>query len=231
MRLLFWPLMRQILLLTLIAMAYLLYKKRHRAKALLFSFLNFELVVVVEVCPLHRLTITPHPSVATHLSLCSCASSFGTSQAYLPTLPHPTGALHMLRSSVPVLRPSKPLLRIQIPSLWIRAIGFHYCDVQDGIVTFDVYRHHEKPWVEQLMVPYLVFFGVACVVSLFTLGQKGKLLVDMFRQRQAAASNADESVETLEEKLIVNKMEIRKIYCSLLLGATEGARCDFRMFA
>jgi hypothetical protein len=103
--------------------------------------------------------------------------------------------------------------------------------VQDGIFTFSVYRHHEKPWVEQLMVPYLVFFGVACVVSLFTLGQKGKLLVDKFRQRQAAASNADESVETLEEKLMANRMEIRRICCVLLLGATEGARCDLRMFA
>ena len=80
------------------------------------------------------------------------------------------------------------------------------------------------------MVPYLVCFAVACVVSLFTLGQKGKLLVDKLRQRHAASSAADESVETLEEKLIANKMEIRKIYCVLLLGATEGARCNFRMF-
>ena len=80
------------------------------------------------------------------------------------------------------------------------------------------------------MVPYLVFFAVACAVSLFTLGQKGKLLVDKFRQRRAASSNAGESEETLEEKLLANKMEIRKIYCVLLLGATEGARCDFRMF-
>ncbi len=73
-----WPLMRQILLLTLIAMAYILYKKRHRAKALLLSFLNFELVLVVEVCPLHHLSM-PHPSITRRLSLCSCASSFGTS--------------------------------------------------------------------------------------------------------------------------------------------------------
>ena len=80
------------------------------------------------------------------------------------------------------------------------------------------------------MVPYLVFFAVACVVSLFTIGQKGKLLVDKFRQRHAPSSNAGESEETLEEKLIANKMEIRKVYCVLLLGATEGARCNFRMF-
>ena len=94
-----------------------------------------------------------------------------------------------------------------------------------------MYAHHEKPWVEQLMIPYVVFFGVACVVSLFTLGQKGKLLVDKFRQRHAASSNAGESEETLEEKLIANRMEIRRIYCVLLLGATEGAHCGFRMFA
>ncbi len=119
---------------------------------------------------------------------------------------------------------------IPISSLRIRATGYYCCDVQDGIFTFNVYRHHEKPWVEQLMVPYLVFFAVACVVSLFTLGQKGKLLVDKFRQRHAASGNAVESAETLEEKLIANNAKIKKIYCTLLLGATEGARCDFRMF-
>ena len=61
--------MRQLLLLALIAMSYLLFKNRHRAKALLLGFLNFELVFVVEVCPLHHLTITSHPSVATQLCL------------------------------------------------------------------------------------------------------------------------------------------------------------------
>ena len=114
----------------------------------------------------------------------------------------------------------------------MRATGtstYYCCDVQDGMFTFNVYGHHEKPWVEQLIVPYLVFFAVACVVSLFTIGQKGKLLVDKFRQRHAPSSNAGESEETLEEKLLANKMEIRKIYCVLLLGATEGARCDSRM--
>ena len=160
-----------------------------------------------------------------------CSELWDITTVKPPTLPDPTGALHMLRSSVPLLRLSEPLLRIQIPSLWIRATRFHYCDVQDGIVTFNVYRDHEKPWVEQLMVPYLVFFGVACVVSLFTLGQKGKLLVDKFRHRFAAASNSDESVETFEERLMANRMEIRKICCTLLLGATEGAHCHFQMFA
>jgi hypothetical protein len=73
--------LQQLLLLTVIAMSYLLYKNRHRAKAFLLGFLNFEVILVVEVCPLHHLTITPHLSVATHVSLCSYAWSSGTSQA------------------------------------------------------------------------------------------------------------------------------------------------------
>ncbi len=125
-----------------------------------------------------------------------------------------------------------PLSRLSEPNTLVADTSDRYdcCDVQDGIFTFNVYAHHEKPWVEQLMIPYLVFFGVACVVSLFTLGQKGKLLVDKFRQRNAASSAGEESVETLEEKLIANRMEIRKIYCVLLLGAAEGALCNFLMF-
>ncbi len=71
--------MRQLLLLALIAMSYLLFKNRHRAKALLLGFLNFELVLVVEVRPLHHLSM--HPSVTTRLSLCSCVRSYGTSRA------------------------------------------------------------------------------------------------------------------------------------------------------
>jgi hypothetical protein len=71
--------MRQLLLLTLIVMSYLLFKNRHRAKALLLSFLNFEVVLVVEVRPLHHLSM-PHPSATMHLSLCSYLSSYGTSQ-------------------------------------------------------------------------------------------------------------------------------------------------------
>jgi hypothetical protein len=68
------------------------------------------------------------------------------------------------------------------------------------------------------------------VVSLFTLGQKSKLLMDKFRQRLATSGNAVESVETLEDKLIANNTKIKKIYCALLLGTAEGARCDCRMF-
>ncbi len=72
----------------------------------------------------------------------------------------------------------------------------------NGIRTFSVYRQHEKPWVAELMVPYLVFFGVASVVSSFTFVQKCKLVVDKFRRQRADSNDAAEvQVETLEEKL------------------------------
>ncbi len=96
----------------------------------------------------------------------------------------------------------------------------------DCFFTFNVYQQQgENPWIAQLVIPYLVFVGVACVVSLFTLGTKGKLLIDKFRWRHAASDGAAElRMETLEEKLHATQLEIRKIYCTLLLGAAEGAR-------
>ena len=100
---------------------------------------------------------------------------------------------------------------------------------QDGVFASNVFKLNEKPWVAQLLVPYIIFFGVACVVSVFTLVHKGKLLSDKFRRRHAAPSDAaGVSVESLEDKLGANKMEIRRLYCVLLLGATEGA-CALRL--
>jgi hypothetical protein len=46
--------MWQLLFLMLIAMGYLLFKNKHRAKAFLVSFLNFEVVLVLEVRPFHH---------------------------------------------------------------------------------------------------------------------------------------------------------------------------------
>jgi hypothetical protein len=74
------------------------------------------------------------------------------------------------------------------------------------------------------VIPYLVFFAVACVVSLFTFFQKGLLLIDKFRRRRAASNNASEvHDETRGEQLDTANAEIRKIYCLLVLGAAEGA--------
>jgi hypothetical protein len=99
------------------------------------------------------------------------------------------------------------------------------CVCADCFFTFNVYQKQgESPWIAQLVLPYLVFVGVACVVSLFTFGTKGKLLIDKFRWRHAASNGAAElHVETLEDKLHATQLEIRKIYCMLLLGAAEGA--------
>ena len=65
--------MRQLLLLALIAMSYLLYKNQHRAKAFLLGFLNFELVLVVEVCPLHSITLRSRRTLPSQRT-CRCAA-------------------------------------------------------------------------------------------------------------------------------------------------------------
>ena len=57
----------------------------------------------------------------------------------------------------------------------------------DFLFTWSVYENQQKPWVAQLVTPYLVVFGVAALVSLFTLVQKGGLLFAKLRSRQQLA--------------------------------------------
>ena len=67
----------QLLFLMLIAMGYLLFKNKHRAKAFLTSFLNFEAVLVVEVCPTDHLSTTPHPSLSAAFSFAAVPGAVG----------------------------------------------------------------------------------------------------------------------------------------------------------
>jgi hypothetical protein len=53
----------------------------------------------------------------------------------------------------------------------------------DGLFTWHVYNNQQKPWVAQLVVPYLVLFGVAAVASAYTIIEKSKLLLQIFRRR------------------------------------------------
>ena len=74
----------QLLVLTLIAMGFTLYKKRHEARRFAISFLNTEFVGVLEVRrPWH---IACRSRQATVCVACSCARNFGTLQV-LPLPP------------------------------------------------------------------------------------------------------------------------------------------------
>ena len=71
------------------------------------------------------------------------------------------------------------------------------------MLTWNVYENSGKAWVKELVTPYLVVFSIAAVVSLATLIQKGKLLVQKFRSRRhpanAAALGVDEDRTWREE--------------------------------
>jgi hypothetical protein len=58
----------------------------------------------------------------------------------------------------------------------------------DSLFTWNVYvNSSRKPWVAELVTPYLVLFSIAAVVSLATLIKKGMLLVQKFRSRRHSA--------------------------------------------
>ena len=83
----------QLLVLMLIGMGFLLKKNWHRAKAFLLSFLNFEVVLVVEVRPTHRLSIPTRSSVQPRLiALQLCLELWDVISVKLPA-----SALHSLQ--------------------------------------------------------------------------------------------------------------------------------------
>ncbi len=82
----------QLLVLTLIIMVYLLYKNQHRAKAFLLSFLNFEAVLVVEVCPTHGQLILLRSSVTVQIRCIAvqlCIELWDISSGHPPQPPAP----------------------------------------------------------------------------------------------------------------------------------------------
>jgi hypothetical protein len=108
----------------------------------------------------------------------------------------------------------------------------------------------KHPWMRQLVVPYIVVFSLASVVSVGTLIQKVRLFSQQIRERRRAAHAGDGSdgetddrgngpillggVEILTESADVdrikqlkasfdeNHLERRRLFCDILLGFFEG---------
>ena len=110
----------------------------------------------------------------------------------------------------------------------------------DAFLTYQVYLYQYKEWVNRLLVPYLAFFGLASVVSAFTIGQKVLMIAARIRSRHLIAAAAPavatldgvavssdvgqlESVRELKEKFDENRSETKQLYLVLLLGLCEGA--------
>jgi hypothetical protein len=55
----------------------------------------------------------------------------------------------------------------------------------DGFFFFEVRKQSSKPWVSHLIMPYMIFFALACAVSLACMAVKSRLLVLKLRSRFA----------------------------------------------
>ena len=119
-----------------------------------------------------------------------------------------------------------------------------------GVVTLPSEEKAKHPWMRQLLVPYIVVFSVASVVSVGALAQKARLFVQQIQERHRAVSEGEagdgddddhgdvtillENVEipaefvrlacikALKAKFNENLVERRRLFCDLLLGLFEG---------
>jgi len=108
----------------------------------------------------------------------------------------------------------------------------------------------KHPWMRQLVVPYIVVFSLASVVSVGTLVQKARLFSKQIRERRRAAHAGDGSdggtsdrdngsillggveisaefagvdrIKQLKANFDENHLERRKLFCDVLLGFFEG---------
>ena len=106
-------------------------------------------------------------------------------------------------------------------------------------MTISVWKSQYKPWVRQLVAPYVSAFGIGCIVSVAAIAQKMRLVLNKNQSRNAAAHNGpldlggvvvpvglaqNEALKALKEKFDVNKLATRKMYCAVALGLFEGTR-------
>ncbi len=137
------------------AMSYLLYKNKHRAKEFLASFLNYEGLLVVEVRANVPARIRIRPRDDVEFAVFSFAWRLGTSvvrtraHAHNHTRKHAHARTH----------------------------------AGDGFMTWNVYQHHDKPWVAQMVACAWVHecvHGCACVRSLATAAPLFRSLHTLF---------------------------------------------------
>ena len=108
----------------------------------------------------------------------------------------------------------------------------------DSLMTMSIWKNQQKPWVKDLLIPYVCTFGVACIASLGTIGYKIKLLVEKHCARRAEADIGvrsldgvevphelaeHDAIKQLKNKFDENNLVVKKMYCALLLGLFEGA--------
>ena len=110
--------------------------------------------------------------------------------------------------------------------------------VGDALMTVSVWKNQQKPWVQDMVIPYVCAFGVSCIVSIGTMAYKMRLLAKKHCLRRAEADICVHSLDGLEvphefadhgaikqlkSKFDENNLMLNKMYCALLLGLFESA--------
>lgn len=105
-------------------------------------------------------------------------------------------------------------------------------------MTASVWKNQQKPWVQDMVIPYVCAFGVSCIVSIGTMAYKMSLLAKKHCLRRAEADVGVHSLDGLEvpnefadhdaikqlkSKFDENNLIVHKMYCALLLGLFESA--------
>ena len=193
-----------------IIMGALLFKNRRRAKEFLSSFASFELALAFEVRGGTRAALVADR----HLGFCDCAG-----------VPRAMG--HSRSARWPIL------LRF----LCLNATNLILL-VGDALMTVSVWKNQQKPWVQDMVIPYVCAFGVSCIVSIGTMAYKMRLLAKKHCLRRAEADVfvhsldglevphefADhDAIKQLKSKFDENNLMVKKMYCALLLGLFESA--------
>jgi hypothetical protein len=110
----------------------------------------------------------------------------------------------------------------------------------DAIFLRSVLESKKKAWVRAMLVPYAVFFALACVASLVATGVKLSLFIKKWRSRSSGPNRGhgqkrhslggvlispnmagDVAVAALKDRFDVHRLERYKYYSYLLLAALE----------
>ena len=189
-------------------MGVLLFKNRQHAKEFIRSFATFELALAFEVARTCAALFLRQLAS----SFCDCAGVSG-------------GVGHSRSAPWPILLRFRCLNATNL----ILFAG-------DSLMTVSVWENQQKPWVQALVTPYVCTFGVACIVSIGTMGYKLRLLAKKHCLRRAEDDIGVHSLDGLEvphefadhdaikqlkNKFDENNLMVKKMYCALLLGLFE----------
>jgi hypothetical protein len=108
----------------------------------------------------------------------------------------------------------------------------------DSVMTVSVWKNQQKPWVQDMVIPYVCAFGVSCIVLVGTMAYKMRLVAKKHCFRRAEADICVHSLDGLEvphefadhdaikqlkNKFDENNLTVKRMYCALLLGLFESA--------